>query len=69
MDAGGVELDGKSFSSAIGETRHGWTIGLDSAESLTPGKVDGTLLGALPTNLRFDRVDPAEDADHLGGKG
>jgi muramoyltetrapeptide carboxypeptidase len=41
--------DGKTFSNAIGETRHGWTIGLDNAEWLISGKVDGTLLGGCMT--------------------
>jgi muramoyltetrapeptide carboxypeptidase len=41
--------DGESFSHAIAETRHGWTIGLNGAEPLTSGKADGTLLGGCLT--------------------
>jgi muramoyltetrapeptide carboxypeptidase len=41
--------DRESLSHAISETRHGWTIGLSGAESLNPGKADGTLLGGCLT--------------------
>jgi muramoyltetrapeptide carboxypeptidase len=42
-------FDRESFSHAIAETRHGWTTRLNGAESLTPGKADGTLLGGCMT--------------------
>src|SRR5271155_3241279 len=41
--------DRERFSRATTETRHGWKIGLHGAESLTPGKADGTLLGGCMT--------------------
>jgi muramoyltetrapeptide carboxypeptidase len=41
--------DRESFSRAVAEARHGWTTGLNGAESLTPGKADGTLLGGCMT--------------------
>jgi len=41
--------DRESFSRATTETRHGWKTVLHGAESLTPGKADGTLLGGCMT--------------------
>lgn len=41
--------DRESFSRAVAETRAGWTIKLNDAEPLTPGRVDGTLLGGCLT--------------------
>jgi muramoyltetrapeptide carboxypeptidase len=39
----------ESFLHAVTETRHGWTIALNGAEALSPGKADGTLLGGCLT--------------------
>jgi muramoyltetrapeptide carboxypeptidase len=41
--------DRESFARAMAETRRGWTIGLNGAETLSPGKADGTLLGGCLT--------------------
>jgi muramoyltetrapeptide carboxypeptidase len=41
--------DRQSFSRAMAETRHGWTIGLNGAEPVAPGRADGTLLGGCLT--------------------
>ncbi len=41
--------DRESFSRAVSEAKQGWKIELKDAESLAPGKADGTLLGGCLT--------------------